>query len=127
MRILLDTHILLWVISNPERLSASIRATILDPTNDVLFSAASIWEIAIKRAQGKLNAPENLLDERLLGHVQPVRRARKSTSAPAAPRARAAARPLQTAAVSAPPADPPIGARPCPPQVTSGSCRVSVW
>ncbi len=47
-------------------------------------SAASIWQIAIKRAQGKLNAPENLLDERLLGHVQPVRRARKSTSAPVA-------------------------------------------
>ena len=50
MRILLDTHILLWVISTPERLSASIRATILDPANDVLFSAVSIWEIAIKAA-----------------------------------------------------------------------------
>jgi PIN domain nuclease of toxin-antitoxin system len=50
MRLLLDTHILLWVISEPERLEASARAAILDTDNDVLFSAASIWEIAIKTA-----------------------------------------------------------------------------
>jgi PIN domain nuclease of toxin-antitoxin system len=50
MRILLDTHILLWVISTPERLSAQMRAAILNTANDVLFSAASIWEIAIKAA-----------------------------------------------------------------------------
>ena len=51
MRILLDTHFLLWVVSAPERLSESVRATILDPANDVLFSAVSIWEIAIKAAR----------------------------------------------------------------------------
>jgi PIN domain nuclease of toxin-antitoxin system len=50
MRILLDTNILLWVITTPERLSESDRAAILDPANDILFSAASIWEIAIKAA-----------------------------------------------------------------------------
>jgi PIN domain nuclease of toxin-antitoxin system len=55
MRILLDTHILLWVISTPERLSEQDRAMILDPTNDVLFSAVNIWEIAIKAA---LRRPE---------------------------------------------------------------------
>ena len=63
MRILLDTHILLWVISTPERLSASIRATILDPANDVLFSAASIWEIALKKRIGRINfafAPDQI-------------------------------------------------------------------
>jgi PIN domain nuclease of toxin-antitoxin system len=48
MRILLDTHILLWLISTPERLSEPVRRAILDPANDVLFSAASIWEIAVK-------------------------------------------------------------------------------
>ena len=48
MRILLDTHILLWALSTPERLDAQMRAAILSTDNDVLFSAASIWEIAIK-------------------------------------------------------------------------------
>lgn len=55
MRILLDTQILLWVISAPERVSPSVRATLLDAENDVLFSAVSIWEIAIKAA---LRRPE---------------------------------------------------------------------
>ncbi len=48
MRILLDTHILLWALANPTQLTKDARAAIEDPTNDVLFSAASIWEIAIK-------------------------------------------------------------------------------
>jgi PIN domain nuclease of toxin-antitoxin system len=48
MRILLDTHILLWVLLEAERLGGSTRAAIEDPANEVLFSAASIWEIAIK-------------------------------------------------------------------------------
>jgi PIN domain nuclease of toxin-antitoxin system len=50
MRVLLDTSILLWAITTPERLGEPVRATILDPANDILFSAASIWEIAIKAA-----------------------------------------------------------------------------
>ncbi|MGD9616312.1 MAG: type II toxin-antitoxin system VapC family toxin [Alphaproteobacteria bacterium] len=50
MRILLDTNILLWAITTPERLGEPVRTTILDPANDILFSAASIWEIAIKAA-----------------------------------------------------------------------------
>lgn len=50
MRILLDTNILLWSVTTPERLGEPVRATILDPANDILFSAASIWEIAIKAA-----------------------------------------------------------------------------
>jgi PIN domain nuclease of toxin-antitoxin system len=76
MRILLDTHILLWVISTPERLSASIRATILDPTNDVLFSAVSIWEIAIKAAQRRAEfraRPEAVAEEaRAIGFIELV-------------------------------------------------------
>jgi len=48
MRILLDTHILLWLLTTPERLAPPVRDAILDPANEILFSAASVWEIAIK-------------------------------------------------------------------------------
>jgi PIN domain nuclease of toxin-antitoxin system len=48
MRVLLDTHILLWAIGDPAMLPHEAREAILDPENEVLFSAASIWEIAIK-------------------------------------------------------------------------------
>jgi PIN domain nuclease of toxin-antitoxin system len=48
MRLLLDTHILLWALSEPSKLSRAARQSLLDPANVVLFSAASIWEIAIK-------------------------------------------------------------------------------
>ncbi len=50
MRILLDTHILLWALVEPERLDEETRAAIRSDNNEVLFSAASIWEIAIKAA-----------------------------------------------------------------------------
>lgn len=48
MRLLLDTHILLWALGEARRLPETARNAILDPENEVLFSAASIWEIAIK-------------------------------------------------------------------------------
>jgi PIN domain nuclease of toxin-antitoxin system len=50
VRLLLDTHIALWAISDDARLPAEARTLIADPDNDVLVSAASIWEIAIKHA-----------------------------------------------------------------------------
>jgi PIN domain nuclease of toxin-antitoxin system len=53
MRLLLDTHILLWVLIEPERLSAESRALFENPDNEILFSVASIWEIAIKSSLGK--------------------------------------------------------------------------
>ena len=53
MRVLLDTHILLWALAEPDRLPPSTRDVIEDPGNDVLFSAASIWEIAIKSGLGR--------------------------------------------------------------------------
>ncbi|MFC7739301.1 type II toxin-antitoxin system VapC family toxin [Roseomonas sp. GCM10028921] len=53
MRLLLDTHVLLWALTEPERLGAEARALIEDPDNEVLFSAASIWEIAIKAGLGR--------------------------------------------------------------------------
>jgi PIN domain nuclease of toxin-antitoxin system len=48
MRLLLDTHVLLWALASPKQLGKDGRAAIEDPANEVLFSAASIWEIAIK-------------------------------------------------------------------------------
>ena len=53
MRLLLDTHILLWAANEPERLSAATRALVENPNNDVVFSAISIWEIAIKTGRGR--------------------------------------------------------------------------
>jgi PIN domain nuclease of toxin-antitoxin system len=55
MRLLLDTHLLLWALASPERLGVTTRAVLEDPQNEVLFSAASLWEIAIKAALGRLD------------------------------------------------------------------------
>ncbi|MBP0447444.1 type II toxin-antitoxin system VapC family toxin [Roseomonas sp. SSH11] len=53
MRLLLDTHLLLWALAEPERLGGKARSVIEDPENEVLFSAASIWEVAIKAGLGR--------------------------------------------------------------------------
>ena len=48
--LLLDTHLLLWAAGEPERLSAKARTLLLDPANQLVFSAASLWEISIKNS-----------------------------------------------------------------------------
>jgi len=53
MMLLLDTHLLLWASGQPEKLSAEARSLLDDPNNDPVFSAASLWEIAIKRGLGR--------------------------------------------------------------------------
>jgi PIN domain nuclease of toxin-antitoxin system len=53
VKLLLDTHLLLWAAAQPQRLSASAQSLIGDPQNELLFSAASIWEISIKRSLGR--------------------------------------------------------------------------
>jgi PIN domain nuclease of toxin-antitoxin system len=53
VKLLLDTHLLLWAAGAPDRLSASAAALINDPGNELLFSAASLWEVAIKRGLGR--------------------------------------------------------------------------
>ncbi|MCL2636135.1 MAG: type II toxin-antitoxin system VapC family toxin [Betaproteobacteria bacterium] len=53
MKLLLDTHLLLWAAGQPERLSATARALLDDPDNELLFSAASLWEITIKQGLGR--------------------------------------------------------------------------
>ncbi|MEM1340727.1 MAG: type II toxin-antitoxin system VapC family toxin [Pseudomonadota bacterium] len=60
MRLLLDTHILLWALLNDPRLSAKQVKAISE--GELYVSAASIWEIGIKRALGKLNVPDDLFD-----------------------------------------------------------------
>ena len=61
MKLLLDTHVWLWRNSEPERLSVSARRQISDPRNEVFLSAASVWEMAIKRRLGKLPLPESVM------------------------------------------------------------------
>lgn len=53
MKLLLDTQVLLWAAGQPDRLSASAQKLVDDPRHEVLFSAASLWEIAIKSTLGR--------------------------------------------------------------------------
>jgi PIN domain nuclease of toxin-antitoxin system len=57
LRVLLDTHVFLWAISDPERLSSRVQEVIKDARNEVLLSIASAWEIAVKSSLGKLDLP----------------------------------------------------------------------
>ena len=63
MRLLLDTHVLLWALSTPESLSAQARTAIIEPANEVLVSAASGWEVGAKAALGKLRIPADLEEQ----------------------------------------------------------------
>jgi PIN domain nuclease of toxin-antitoxin system len=60
MKLLLDTHILLWWLTKDRKLSPTETAIITDPDNLVFVSAATAWEIAVKKMIGKLEAPDNL-------------------------------------------------------------------
>ena len=53
MKLLLDTQLLLWAAGEPERLSAKAKRQLNDPDNELLFSAASLWEITIKSSLGR--------------------------------------------------------------------------
>ena len=59
-RLLLDTHVLLWSLTEPQKLSRRTRDALEDAQNEVFVSSVSGWEIAVKRALGKLKAPDNL-------------------------------------------------------------------
>lgn len=60
MKVLLDTHAFLWWITDSPKLSARAREVIQDSNNELFFSAASGWEIAIKAQLGSLQLPNNL-------------------------------------------------------------------
>lgn len=72
MRLLLDTHALLWALSDDPRLSAEARHRISDPATDVVVSSASAWEISIKQALGKLDAPDDLADVIEAARMRPL-------------------------------------------------------
>ena len=61
MRLLLDTHIFLWVVEDSENLGLEVRR-FLESADEVFVSAASIWEIAIKARLGKIDAPDSIVD-----------------------------------------------------------------
>ena len=60
MRLLLDTHAVLWALAEPRELNRSARMALENGRNEVFVSVVSGWEIAIKRALGKLEAPDDL-------------------------------------------------------------------
>lgn len=62
MRLLLDTHILLWWLADDPLLPARVAAAIAEPETQVVVSAATVWEISIQQADGRLHAPDDLLD-----------------------------------------------------------------
>lgn len=53
MKLLLDTHLLLWAAGEPARLSRGTKSLLTDPENELLFSPASLWEVSIKRGLGR--------------------------------------------------------------------------
>ena len=72
MRLLLDTHVLLWALGSADELDPEARSAIVDPENNVLVSAASTWEISIKKALGRLDAPDDLAKQLAAAHFEPL-------------------------------------------------------
>jgi PIN domain nuclease of toxin-antitoxin system len=70
MTLSLDTHVVLWSLSSPERLSQAARNAIEDPSNLVFVSAAVTWEIEIKVGLGKLRAPSDLVAQLAAANFQ---------------------------------------------------------
>ena len=72
MRLLLDSHALLWSLEAPEQLRAEARDAIRDPANEVFVSAASVWELAIKQANGRLAISGDLVATIEASHFEPL-------------------------------------------------------
>lgn len=69
-RYLLDTHILLWWLANDKKLTKKVTTLITNPKNHIIVSAASVWEIVIKKSLGKLETPDNLKEAILAHHFE---------------------------------------------------------
>jgi len=63
MNVLLDTHILIWALENNPALPQKARDVIIDGSNVIYVSSATVWEMSIKKAIGKLSVPDNLYEE----------------------------------------------------------------
>lgn len=59
----MDTHILLWWLGDDQRLSVEVREIIGNPENFIFVSAATVWEMSIKKSLGKLSVPSDLLEK----------------------------------------------------------------
>jgi PIN domain nuclease of toxin-antitoxin system len=62
MQYLLDTHVILWWFTTPEKISTKARKLIKDKSNNIFLSSASFWEMAIKKSLGRLTLPHNLIE-----------------------------------------------------------------
>jgi PIN domain nuclease of toxin-antitoxin system len=62
MKYLLDTHVILWWFTTPEKIRPKARKIIRDKANSIFISSASFWEMAIKKSLGRLTLPHNLLE-----------------------------------------------------------------
>src|SRR3990167_1549422 len=62
MKYLLDTHVLLWWLTEPEKIQTKAKKIIRDKANEIYISSASCWEMAIKKSLGRLTLPHNLLE-----------------------------------------------------------------
>lgn len=63
MNLLLDTHVLVWVLENNKKLSRIARDAIIDGNNVIFISAVSAWEISVKQSMGVLSVPSNMIEE----------------------------------------------------------------
>jgi PIN domain nuclease of toxin-antitoxin system len=72
LKLLLDTHAALWWLAGEELIGREAESYLTDETNQVLLSAAVVWEVAIKRSLGKLEAPTDFASTLLGAGVQPL-------------------------------------------------------
>ena len=72
MKLLFDTHAALWWLSGDERFGQRAAGHLTDDTNQVLLSAAVVWEVAVKRSLGKLDAPNDFAPTLLGAGAQPL-------------------------------------------------------
>jgi PIN domain nuclease of toxin-antitoxin system len=63
MRLLLDTHVLIWWLAGDKNILPRVRDQIAHPDNEIFISIASAWEIAIKKTSGRLKAPDDLAEQ----------------------------------------------------------------
>ncbi len=72
MKLLVDTHAALWLLAEDKRLSPHADALLTDATNEILLSAAVVWEVAIKRSLGKLDVPDGFARQLLDAGAAPL-------------------------------------------------------
>ncbi len=72
MRLLLDSHVLLWWASGDAQLGPDAIGQIDDPDNDVFLSAVTVWELGIKAAAGRLDLPDGLVARAVAEGLQPL-------------------------------------------------------